>query len=165
MCVRKEKLKKNCGKILKGIKVIFWIVVAEMVIAALLVCWHEFFPNPYILDFMHDELLIEMCISLGGGGFALGFLRKSGKLCQNISIDGIAFTTENANIMRYLSVTVFVAAVVMPAIEKIFIRVVTHSAMRSYSASLSLLLILAAAFLFAVSSLFKYASNAYELKQ
>lgn len=153
--MNRERLKQTSHNLAKVIRVLFWLQLIEIVIAAFFVSWHEFFPNEFIRKLISNELLLGICVSLGTGGFVLGILSKFRKLCRSLSLNGDPFDKNIAVIVKSISITVLAAAFVIPALEKTFVKVIHPSVLNTNIALLSVLMVLLAALLFFLSVLIK----------
>ncbi|GAA0795086.1 hypothetical protein GCM10008910_13250 [Faecalicatena orotica] len=153
--MNQKRLKQTGSTLAKITRVLFWIQFLEMVIAAFLVCWHEFFPSHFVLHFVSEELLFQLCVSLVTGGFILGVLARFRKLCGSLSQNGDPFHATNAAILKSISITVLAASFVLPAAEKVFVEAFHLSGCNTDAASLSVLIMLTAALLFFLSVLLK----------
>lgn len=158
----KETLKKLSGRLLAGIKVLFWLQVLEMIIVVLVICWHEIFPDKFILDFITDKTMIDICTSLGTGMFVLGILSKSGRLCSSVYKGAAPVNRSNARILKSISVTVFAAALVLPALQRTFAKVISPESLSIDISPISVILILISVLLYYLSTVFRCISGELE---
>lgn len=102
--------------------VVFCILTAvQMVLAAAIVIWNEVDPNFYFAKYFMGEATAEFCTYIIFCAFVMGILIKFYKIFHLASIDGRPFSKSIATKIKSIGVTILVASVVVPLVEKMLL--------------------------------------------